>query len=69
MALFAHALEHARGCGARTFAFLTMYYLFNRFKRRGFKTSPRQLLPEALRNHWMFVTKRYMKCAAMIKQD
>ena len=67
MSLFCHAVAHVRAQGATTIGFVTMYYHFNRFKKRGFKTRPRKLLPEKLQNHWMFTTKRYMKCAAMIQ--
>ena len=67
MALFNHALNHFRSTGATTVGFITMYYHFNRFKRRGFKTTPRKLLSEPLKSHWMFTAKRYMKCAAMVQ--
>ncbi len=67
MSLFRHAVAHVRARGATTIGFVTMYYHFNRFKKRGFKTRPRKLLPEKLQNHWMFTTKRYMKCAAMVQ--
>lgn len=68
MTLFSHAIEMVRREGATTFAFITMYYLFNRFKKRGFKVTRRAMLPETVRNHWMFTAKRYMKCAAMIRE-
>lgn len=68
MALFGHMVEDARRRGAKVMGFVTMYYLFNRFKKRGFRVVKRQDLPEALRSHWMFTVKRYMKCAAMIRE-
>jgi|SRR3989344_2303056 len=67
MSLFNHALRFAESKGSSTAAFITMYYHFNRFKKRGFRTSPRRFLPEDVQSHWMFTAKRYMKCAAMIK--
>jgi len=67
MSLFNHAVNHVRSHGATTVGFITMYYHFNRFKRRGFKTLPRKFLSEPLKSHWMFTAKRYMKCAAMIQ--
>ena len=66
--LFDHAVRFARSKGATTAAFVTMYYHFNRFKRRGFRTCPRKFLPENVRSYWMFTAKRYMKCAAMIQE-
>ncbi len=66
MDLLDFVMKYAREHGATSFALITMYYRFNWFKRRGFRTSPRSGLPDAVRNHWMFTAKRYMKCAAMI---
>jgi len=66
MDLLDHAMRYARGRGAKRFALITMYYRFNWFKRRGFGTIPRAQLPTAVRDHWMFTERRYMKCAAMI---
>ena len=68
MSLFRNAIAMVRGEGATTLAFITMYYHFNRFKREGFRTEPRRFLPDNVRGHWMFTTKRYMKCAAMIQE-
>jgi len=67
MALFDHAVNHVRNRGATTIGFITMYYHFNRFKRRGFRTTPRRFLSEPLKSHWMFTARRYMKCAAMVQ--
>ncbi len=67
MTLFNHAVGYATKNGATTRSVLTMYYHFRRFKRRGFRTLPRKLLPDSLRNFWMYTEKRYMKCAAMIQ--
>ena len=68
MTLFDHAIEFGRKEGKTVFAFITMYYHFRRFKKRGFSVYKRQDLPENVRNHPMFTAKRYMKCAAMIRQ-
>lgn len=69
MSLFNHSI---RCCllkrGIRFIAFITMYYHFRRFKKRGFRVLKRQLLPEAVVGHWMFTAKKYMKCAAMIQE-
>lgn len=67
MSLFDHAVNHVRSLGATTVGLVTMYYHFNRFKRRGFRTMPRKFLSEPLKSHWMFTAKRYMKCAAMVR--
>lgn len=66
-ALFNHAMRFLRTRGVTTVAFVTMYYHFNKFKKKGFKTSPRKSLPDSVRNYWMFTVKRYMKCAVMIQ--
>lgn len=68
MALFRHAVEFARRRGAHTVAFITMYYHFRRFKKHGFAVFKRCDLPEAIKAHWMFTAKRYMKCAAMLRR-
>lgn len=67
MALFDHALSHFCSRGATVIGFITMYYHFRRFKRRGFQTRPRKLLPEPLKSHQMFTAQQYMKCAAMVQ--
>lgn len=67
MTLFNHVVNHVRDRGATTIGFITMYYHFNRFKRRGFRTMPRKFLSEPMKSHWMFTSKRYMKCAAMVQ--
>ena len=64
-ALVAHRLNVARQRGARLAALVTMYYRFNFYKRRGFRTCPREKLPTPLRDYWMFTEPRYMKCAVM----
>ena len=66
-ALFNHAMQFLRAQDIMVVAFVTMYYHFNKFKKKGFKTSPRRFLPDEVRNYWMFTAKRYMKCAAMIQ--
>jgi N-acetylglutamate synthase-like GNAT family acetyltransferase len=67
MSLFNHAVNHFCSRGATTVGFITMYYHFNRFKRRGFCTVPRKFLSEPLKSHWMFTARQYMKCAAMVR--
>lgn len=67
MTLFHYAEEYFRARGCRVFAFITMYYLYNRFKKRGYKVVPRVGLPQVVRDHWMFTAQRYKKCGAMIK--
>ena len=66
-ALIEHRTKVAKERGVKTVAFVTMYYWFNFYKRRGFLTCPRKNLPENIKNYWMFTTKRYMKCAVMLK--
>lgn len=69
MALFNHAINYCRGEGADTVAFVTMYYHFRRFKKLGFRVCRRaEITNSAIRNYWMFTTKRYMKCAVMMKK-
>lgn len=68
MTLFKYVIDQVRRQNATTLALITMYYLFKRFKKRGFKLTKRALLPERVKNHWMFTAKRYMKCAAMIQE-
>ncbi len=67
-ALIQHRMKIAKERGARTAAFVTMYYWFNFYKRRGFKTCPRQNLPETLKNYWMFTSSQYKKCAVMLQE-
>mgnify|MGYP001614680282 CR=1 FL=1 len=67
-ALINHRMMVAKERGSRTIALVTMYYWFNFYKRRGFRTCPRKDLPEKVRNYWMFTTPRYMKCAVMIQE-
>lgn len=69
IALFDHALAHAKTTGASPVALLTMYYHFNRFKRCGFRTYPRKDVPERLMSHPMLTDKRFMKCAVMIMDE
>ncbi len=63
--LIAHRMKVAKDRGAKILAFVTMYYHFNFYKRRGFRTCPRADLPESIRDYWMFTAKRYKKCAVM----
>jgi N-acetylglutamate synthase-like GNAT family acetyltransferase len=65
--LIRHRTKIARERGASTIAFVTMYYHFNFYKRRGFITCPRKNLPDNVRSYWMFTTSRYKKCAVMLK--
>ena len=62
-----HRLKIARQRKARLAALVTMYYHFNFYKRRGFKTCPRADLPEELKDYWMFTAPRYKKCAVMYR--
>lgn len=66
-ALIRHRLEVAKRRGAKAVALVTMYYHFNLYKRRGFKTCPRKNLPKNIKDYGQFTTKRYMKCAVMFK--
>ena len=66
-ALIKHRMKVARKRGIKVFALCTMYYLFNFYKRRGFKTCPRAYLPDYLRNYHQFASQRYKKCAVMVK--
>ena len=60
-------MQVAKEKGAKTIAFVTMYYLFRFYKKRGFKTRKRAELPENVKDYWMFTVQRYKKCAVMIK--
>lgn len=64
-ALIRHRMKVAEERGATILALVTMYYRYNFYKRRGFKTCPRKDLPESIKNHWMFTVQRYKKCAVM----
>lgn len=66
-ALIGHRFEVGRKQGVRVFALCTMYYLFKFYKKYGFKTCPREFLPEFLRSYPQFAAKRYRKCAVMVK--
>jgi len=68
MTLLGKVMGFARQQGVNLIGLVTMYYLFNRFKKRGFRTCPRKELPKALMDHWMFTAQRYMKCAAMFRR-
>jgi N-acetylglutamate synthase-like GNAT family acetyltransferase len=65
-ALINRRMEFARQRGISVFALVTMYYLFNFYKKRGFKTCPRGLLPDFLKNYPQFTAQRYKKCAVMV---
>ncbi|MEA3249505.1 MAG: GNAT family N-acetyltransferase [Patescibacteria group bacterium] len=67
ISLLDHVMAYAREHGATDFGLLTMFYSFAFFRQRGFDTcGGRKNLPDNLRNHPMFIARRYMKCAAMI---
>jgi N-acetylglutamate synthase-like GNAT family acetyltransferase len=66
-ALIQNRMALARARGIRTMALVTMYYHFNLYKRRGFRTCPRKDLPIELKNYWMFTAPQYMKCAVMYR--
>lgn len=67
-ALISHRLGIARKRKARLVALVTMYYHFNFYKRRGFRTCPRANLPESIKNYHQFTAKRYKKCAVMYRK-
>ncbi len=66
--LIEHRTDFAKRKGVEILALATMYYLFNFYKKRGFKTCPRKNLPETVKNYWMFTAQRYKKCAVMIRE-
>lgn len=66
-ALINHRMKICRKTKTRIVAFVTIYYLYNFYKKWGFKTCPRKLLPKAIKNYWMFTVKRYKKCAVMFR--
>jgi N-acetylglutamate synthase-like GNAT family acetyltransferase len=65
--LIKHRIQVARARGVKVFALATMYYLYNFYKRRGFKTCPRANLPDFLQSYPQFTDKRYKKCAVMVR--
>jgi N-acetylglutamate synthase-like GNAT family acetyltransferase len=65
-ALIQHRINIAQKRGIKTIAFVTMYYHYAFYKRRGFRTCPRKDLPDLLRNYPMFTAQRYKKCAVMV---
>lgn len=60
-------LHAAKQRGAKIAALVTMYYHFNFYKRRGFKTCPRKDLPENIKEYSQFTAQRYKKCAVMFR--
>lgn len=68
-ALVAKRFEEARKRGIATLALITMYYKFNFYKARGFRTVPRKELRADLLAFPDFTAKRYMKCAVMVNDD
>ncbi len=48
---------------------VSMYYHFNFYKHRGFRTIPRKELPADIIGYEQFTAKRYMKCAVMINES
>lgn len=66
-ALIQYRINVAKRHGAKIIALATMYYLFNFYKRRGFRTCPRKQLPESVKDYWMFTVQRYKKCAVMVR--
>ncbi|MEK7151493.1 MAG: GNAT family N-acetyltransferase [Patescibacteria group bacterium] len=65
--LIGHRLRVARQRGSKIVALITMYYHFNFYKRRGFKTCPRKNLPESIIDYSQFTSQRYKKCAVMFQ--
>lgn len=68
MTLFKYVLDYCGNNQVKRFGLVAMFYHFKHFKKFGFRTCPRIDLPKALKDHWMLSAKRYMKCAAMIKE-
>lgn len=66
--LIAHRISEAKKRKMKIAALATMYYHFNFYKKRGFKTCPRAKLPKFIKNYWMFTAKRYKKCAVMYQE-
>lgn len=64
-ALISRCLDYARDMKVRHIALITMYYLFRRFKKHGFRVVRRATLTEPLSSYPDFTSKRYMKCAVM----
>ena len=60
-------MDQARASGAKTLALCSMYYHFNFYKRRGFCTSPRRLLPDSIREYPQFTSKHHMNAAVMFQ--
>ena len=69
MSIFGKLMEEAEKLKAETVSFITMYYHFNKFKKRGFRTIPRKELNEPLRSYPLYTSPRYKKCAVMIKEN
>ena len=65
--LIQQRLRFAKAHSAHTVSFVTMYYLFRFYKKRGFRTCPRKNLPRHVSLYPMFTSKRYKKCAVMIQ--
>lgn len=65
--LIDHRLKILRKKGIKIVAFVTMYYLYNFYKKWDFRTCPRELLPMEIRNYWMFTAQHYKKCAVMMR--
>ena len=57
----------AKSVAGMATALVTMYYHFNFYKRRKFKTCPRKNLPESIRDYPQFTAQRYKKCAVMFR--
>jgi N-acetylglutamate synthase-like GNAT family acetyltransferase len=61
--------EAARKRGLKVMTLVSMYYHFNFYKHRGFRTIPRKELPADIIGYEQFTAKRYMKCAVMINES
>ena len=66
-ALVTHRLKIAKQRAAKFVALITMYYHFNFYKKRGFRTCPRADLPTSIKSYSQFTTSRYKKCAVMFR--
>jgi N-acetylglutamate synthase-like GNAT family acetyltransferase len=68
-ALVAKRFAYAKQRGVKVMTLITMYYRFNFYKRRGFRTIPRPNLPVDIRAYAQFTAQEYMKCAVMINES
>jgi len=63
--LINHRIDVALNNQKKIVALATMYYTYNLYKKWGFRSCPREYLPESIRDYWQFTSKRYKKCGVM----